>query len=84
MDSAISTYDEALRSLKDNLNLLNRSLKDIDNNGWKGKFKKQFMSIKYGELYDLENYYYNKGEIVQELEYIQRKISKDIESTEEK
>lgn len=63
----ISTYDKILRSLK-----------DIDNNGWKRKFKKQFMSIKYGELYDLENYYYNKGEIVEELEYRQIKISKDI------
>lgn len=48
LDSAISTYDEALKSLKDNLNLLNRSLKDIDNSGWKGKSKEQFMSIKYG------------------------------------
>lgn len=69
----ISTYDKILRSLK-----------DINNNGWKRKFKKQFMSIKYGELYDLENYYYNKGEIVEELEYRQIKISKDIQSTEEK
>lgn len=44
LDSAISTYYEALRSLK----VLNRSLKDIDNSGWKGQSKEQFMSIKYG------------------------------------
>ena len=34
------------------------------------------------ELYDLENYYYNKGEIVRELEYRERQIYKDIENTE--
>ena len=33
-------------------------------------------------MYDLENYYYNKGEIVRELEYRERQIYKDIENTE--
>ena len=49
LNSVISTYDEALGSLKDNLNLLSRSLKDINNSGWKGQAKDQFMSIRYGE-----------------------------------
>ncbi|WP_284694006.1 GH-E family nuclease [Paraclostridium ghonii] len=34
------------------------------------------------ELYDLENYYYSKGEILRELEYRERQVSKDIEDTE--
>ncbi|WP_371025332.1 polymorphic toxin-type HINT domain-containing protein [Paraclostridium ghonii] len=33
------------------------------------------------ELYDLENYYYSKGEILRELEYRERQVSKDIEDT---
>ena len=35
------------------------------------------------ELYDLENYYSNKGEIISELEYRERKIDKDIRDTED-
>lgn len=35
------------------------------------------------ELYDLENYYYDKGEIVRELEYRQKNIWKDIRNTED-
>ncbi|WP_250674109.1 polymorphic toxin-type HINT domain-containing protein [Paraclostridium ghonii] len=34
------------------------------------------------ELYDLENYYNSKGEILRELEYRERQASKDIEDTE--
>lgn len=35
------------------------------------------------ELYDLENYYSNKGEIISELEYRERKINNDIRDTED-
>lgn len=35
------------------------------------------------ELYDLENHYSNKGEIISELEYRERKIDKDIRDTED-
>ncbi|WP_250673789.1 RNase A-like domain-containing protein [Paraclostridium ghonii] len=34
------------------------------------------------ELHDLENYYNSKGEILRELEYRERQVSKDIEDTE--
>lgn len=58
------------------INNLRSILRNLDN-------EKREVNSALRELYDLENYYYNKGEIVQELEYRQRKISKDIESTEE-
>lgn len=57
------------------INNLRSILRNLDN-------EKREVNSALRELYDLENYYYNKGEIVQELEYRQRKISKDIESTE--
>ncbi|WP_250675736.1 polymorphic toxin-type HINT domain-containing protein [Paraclostridium ghonii] len=34
------------------------------------------------ELHDLENYYHSKGEILRELEYRERQVSKDIEDTQ--
>ncbi|MGV2804246.1 hypothetical protein GNF85_11280 [Clostridium perfringens] len=58
------------------INNLRSILRNLDN-------EKREVNSALRELYDLENYYYNKGEIVQELEYRQRKISRDIESTEE-
>lgn len=57
------------------INNLRSILRNLDN-------EKREVNSALRELYDLENYYYNKGEIVQELECRQRKISKDIESTE--
>lgn len=35
------------------------------------------------ELYDLENYYVNRNQIIEELEFRERQIYKDIQSTEE-
>lgn len=58
------------------INNLRSILRNLDN-------EKREVNSALRELYDLENYYYNKGEIVQELEYRQRKIRRDIESTEE-
>ncbi|WP_415331149.1 DNA/RNA non-specific endonuclease [Clostridium perfringens] len=58
------------------INNLRSILRNLDN-------EKREVNSALRELYDLENYYYNKGEIVQELEYRQRKISRDIESIEE-
>ncbi|MGX4601809.1 hypothetical protein [Faecalimicrobium sp. JNUCC 81] len=36
-----------------------------------------------GEIYDLENYYRNRNEIIDELEFRERKIHNDIRNTEE-
>ena len=36
-----------------------------------------------GEIYDLENYYRNRNEIVEELEFRERKINDDIRNTED-
>lgn len=58
------------------INNLRSILRNLDN-------EKREVNSAIRELYDLENYYYNKGEIVQELEYRKRKIRRDIESTEE-
>ena len=57
------------------INNLRTILRNLDN-------EKKEVNNALRELYDLENYYYNKGEIVQELEYRKRKIDRDIESTE--
>lgn len=55
------------------INNLRSILRNLDN-------EKREVNSELRELYDLENYYYNKGEIVQELEYRQRKISQDIKA----
>lgn len=49
VNDAISVYDKSINSLKENLNVLNKSLKDIEGTGWSGQAKERFMTIKYGE-----------------------------------
>ena len=49
IDNAITVYDKAIRELKNNLNSLNSGFSGIKGDGWKGKAKDSFMTIKYGQ-----------------------------------
>ncbi|WP_250675742.1 WXG100 family type VII secretion target [Paraclostridium ghonii] len=49
INDVIDVYDKSIKLLKENLNILNKSLKTIDNTGWSGQAKEQFITIKYGE-----------------------------------
>lgn len=49
INDVIDVYDKSIKLLKENLNVLNKSLKTIDNTGWSGQAKEQFITIKYGE-----------------------------------
>lgn len=49
INDVIDVYDKSIKLLKENLNVLNKSLKSIDSTGWSGQAKEQFITIKYGE-----------------------------------
>lgn len=65
-------YSNTENLINNLLNILNNL--DIEKNNVKKALN---------ELYDLENYYSNKGGIISELEYRERKIDNDIRNTEE-
>lgn len=50
LEDVIAVYERSLKLLKENLKMLNRSLKTIDNDGWSGLSKDKFMSVRYGNF----------------------------------